>query len=217
MSLAATKHLPSELEPLHYERMRDYSDDRLVAGCREGDRSAFEALYERYRRRIYRFAFSLCRNHEDAEDLAAESWERAFRFIGRMDAGIAFQAWIDRIVLNRFRDMRRAAARRGPPRSFEEHLERYGERHIINRSEPPPSPETQVEANEREAILSDAIYALPPYQRTMIDLFHRENRTYSEIARLMKIPIGTVKSRLSRARDTLLELLSPQRSALLDE
>jgi len=119
--------------------------------------------------------------------------------------------------MNRFRDMRRAAARRPQPKSLQEHLERNGERNIVDGYGPALSPQAQVEAKEREAILTEAIRSLPAYQRTLVLLFHPQDRTYAEIASLMKIPMGTVKSRLFRARDRLRELLGPFKSALVDE
>jgi len=113
-----------------------------------------------------------------------------------------------------FYDTRRHAHRH-PSVSLDALVEKTGDSLMNSDAKTISSPEGHAEENERKRILGDAINELPDYQRTMVTLFHSEGRTYEEIADIMAIPVGTVKSRLNRARLALRERLAPQMSALV--
>ena len=123
-------------------------------------------------------------------------------------------AWINRIVANVFFDMRRRAHRH-PAVSLEALSEKTGGAMFAAEDSNWVSPQAHVEESERKNILNKAIASLPDYQRTMVTLFHTEGRTYEEIADIMRIPVGTVKSRLNRARLALRDMLAPQLPALV--
>jgi RNA polymerase sigma-70 factor (ECF subfamily) len=189
------------------------SDENLVRRCSAGDNHAFDALLRRYERPIYHLAYRLAGNHDDAHDVAAEAAIRIYRSIGSFRCAITLPAWINRIVANVFYDMRRRQQRH-PATSLDALVEKTGGKLLASKASRATSPEVHAEENEKSRILGDAIRALPAYQRTMVTLFHSEGRTYEEIAGKMNIPVGTVKSRLNRARLALRELLTPQISAL---
>lgn len=189
------------------------SDELLVRKCSEGDRKAFDVLLRRYERPIYHLAYRLAGNHDDAHDIAAEAAIRIFRSIGTFRCAITLPAWINRIVANVFYDMRRRQQRH-PASSLDALADKTGGKMLAAEDSRATSPELHAEENEKTRILSEAIQALPDYQRTMVTLFHAEGRTYEEIASMMSIPVGTVKSRLNRARLALREMLTPQMSAL---
>lgn len=205
---AGMKYIP-------FERLEDLPDDKLIEKCRVGDSDAFDVLIRRYERSIYHLAYRLAGNYDDAHDIAAETFLRIYRSIHMFHCAITLPAWINRIVVNVFYDTRRHAHRH-PAVSLEALVEKTGDAMLAPVEDThKASPESVAEDNERKSILENAIAALPDYQRTMVTLFHNEGRTYEEIADIMRIPVGTVKSRLNRARLALREMLAPQASALM--
>lgn len=193
--------------------LESLSDENLVRKCSAGDNQAFDTLLRRYERPIYHLAYRLAGNHDDAHDIAAEAAIRIYRSIGTFRCAVTLPAWINRIVANVFYDMRRRQQRH-PASSLDALAEKTGGKLLAAEASRATSPEMHAEENEKTRILGEAIRALPDYQRTMVKMFHAEGRTYEEIASTMSIPVGTVKSRLNRARLALREILQPQMSAL---
>ena len=196
------------------ENLENLSDEKLIEKCRVGNREAFDVLIKRYERPIYHLAYRLSGNYDDAHDIAAETFLRIYRAIGTFQCAITLPAWINRIVANVFYDTRRHAYRH-PAVSLDALVEKTGDSLLANEKTTARSPHAEAEENEKKTILTRAIQSLPDYQRMMVTLFHSEGRTYEEIADIMKIPVGTVKSRLNRARLALRERLAPQMSALM--
>lgn len=196
------------------ENLENLSDEKLIEKCRVGNREAFDVLIKRYERPIYHLAYRLSGNYDDAHDIAAETFLRIYRAIGTFQCAITLPAWINRIVANVFYDTRRHAYRH-PAVSLEALVEKTGDSLLATEKATAKSPHVEAEENERKTILARAIQSLPDYQRMMVTLFHSEGRTYEEIAEIMKIPVGTVKSRLNRARLALRERLAPQMAALM--
>jgi RNA polymerase sigma-70 factor (ECF subfamily) len=203
------------VEYLPAEQLETLPDEKLIEKCRQNNHAAFDVLIKRYERPIYHLAYRLAGNYDDAHDIAAETFLRIYRAIGTFQCAITLPAWINRIVANVFYDTRRHAHRH-PSVSLDALVEKTGDTLLADDSRSTVSPETQAEENERKTILNEAIRALPEYQRMMVTLFHSEGRTYEEIADIMAIPVGTVKSRLNRARLALRERLAPQMSALVN-
>jgi RNA polymerase sigma-70 factor (ECF subfamily) len=210
---ASAKNARVEYFPL--EHLETLSDEQLIEKCRQDDHAAFDVLIKRYERPIYHLAYRLAGNYDDAHDIAAETFLRIYRAIGTFQCAITLPAWINRIVANVFYDTRRHAHRH-PAVSLDALVEKTGDTLLTADSRSAAAPENRAEENERKTILNEAIQALPEYQRMMVTLFHSEGRTYEEIADIMRIPVGTVKSRLNRARLALRERLTPQMSALMN-
>jgi RNA polymerase sigma-70 factor (ECF subfamily) len=203
-----------QIDYLPVEQLQSLSDEKLIDKCRQGDRAAFDVLIKRYERPIYHLAYRLSGNYDDAHDIAAETFLRIYRAIGTFQCAITLPAWINRIVANVFYDTRRHAHRH-PSVSLDALVEKTGDALLSTDSKSQVSPEGNAEENETKRILGEAIQSLPDYQRTMVTLFHSEGRTYEEIADIMAIPVGTVKSRLNRARLALRDRLQPQAGALM--
>lgn len=182
----------------------------LIARCKTGDRGAFDELIRKYERKVYNFAYRLSGNHEDAGDIASETFVRIFNSIGSFRGDASFLTWLFRVITNIYLDERKRQRAR-PRQSLEEMIELEEATLVRQIEDPLPGPEEAVQAVERTDLLQAAIRALPEYQRVMIVLYHTESRSYEEIAELMQLPIGTVKSRLNRARLTLREKLEPMR------
>jgi RNA polymerase sigma-70 factor, ECF subfamily len=183
---------------------------RLVARCKKGERNAFDDLIRRYERKVYNFAYRLCGNYDEASDVASETFVRVYNAVQNFRGDSSFITWLFRIVTNVYLDEKKRQRAR-PYQSLEEiiELEETAVRRQIE--DPEPTPDQRAELRERTDILQAAIDSLPDYQRMMIVMYHTENKSYEEISEILDLPIGTVKSRLNRARLSLREKLEPVR------
>lgn len=183
---------------------------RLVARCKRGERGAFDDLIRRYEKKVYNFAFRLSGNYDEANDVASETFVRVYNALHNFRGDSSFITWLFRITTNVYLDERKRKRAR-PYESLDEMIE-LDETTVVRQIEDPtPTPAESVEKQESSDILQQAINSLPDYQRMMIVLYHTENRSYEEIAEVLELPIGTVKSRLNRARLSLREKLEPLR------
>jgi len=182
-------------------------DDRiLIERSQAGDRSAFDLLIRKHERRAYQYAFRLTPNQDEAMDIVADAFVRVFNALPNFRGQSAFTTWLYRIITNCYLDQRKKERNR-PQVSLDAPTEIEGaeiERQVVDEDS---SPDIEVERNERERKVQKAIAMLPDYQRAMLLMYHVEQMAYEEIAQALDLPIGTVKSRLNRARISLRELL----------
>ena len=179
----------------------------LIERCKRGDLAAFNDLVRKYEKQVYNFAYRLTSNYDDANDVAQDAFLRVFNAIGSFRGDASFSTWLFRITTNVFLDERKRS-KAHPHSSLDEYLE-LDETSVARQIEDPsPTPDAVLEENERAQILQSAIGDLPEYQRAMVMLYHGQQKSYEEIAEIMDLPIGTVKSRLNRARLALKEKLS---------
>jgi RNA polymerase sigma-70 factor, ECF subfamily len=188
-------------------------DQALLKRCRDGDRDAVETLIRRYEKQVYNLAYRLCGNYDDANDIAQEAFIRVLKAIPEFRGDANFTTWLWRIVTNVYLDDRKRARVRVHT-SLEEQMETEDSTLSRQFEDLSPGPHAHAEESERAVIIQKAINDLPEYQRVMIALYHLHGRSYEEIAAIMELPIGTVKSRLNRARRTLQERLRPLREYL---
>jgi RNA polymerase sigma factor, sigma-70 family len=183
---------------------------RLVARCKRGERGAYDDLIRRYERKVYNFAYRLCGNYDEANDVASETFVRVYNALQNFRGESSFITWLFRIVTNVYLDEKKRQRAR-PYQSLEEIIEL--EETTVRRQieDPSPTPDERVQMRERADMLQAAIDSLPDYQRMMIVMYHTENKSYEEISEILDLPIGTVKSRLNRARLSLREKLEPVR------
>ncbi len=182
----------------------------IIERCRQHDLEAFDELVRMYERRIFNFALRLSGNHHDAEDITVETFIRVFNAIANFRGDATFSTWLFRIAHNVFLDMRKKE-KAHPHTSLQDVLE-LDESEVTRQVEDPgPLPERLAEDAELSQLLRRAIDELPDYQKTMVLLYHTQNKSYEEIAEIMHLPIGTVKSRLNRARIALKSKLEPLR------
>ena len=192
-----------------------HSDLALIERCKSGDTAAWDQLIHRYEKSVYKFAYSLCRNHEEAGDIAGQVFLRLYQNLHTFRNEASFTSWLFRIVRNTYLDLCVRPAHRG-------HLsldvgpandnEPSAGRDIMD---PSPSPEAVCLENETAQLLAKAIHHLPAYQRQVLRMYHTEGKSYEEIAESTGLSIGTVKSRLNRARTMLRERLAPFQETLL--
>jgi RNA polymerase sigma-70 factor, ECF subfamily len=186
--------------------MAQEDEPKLIERCRGGDTGAFNILVRRYERTVFNTAYRLCGSYDDAADIAQEAFVRAWNNLKSFRGEAQFSTWIHRIVTNVFLDDRKKKRSR-PTRSLDEDME-LDENSVQRQYEDPsPGPEALAEGDERRRILERAISTLPENQRTMIVLYHARGMAYEEIAEIMDLPMGTVKSRLNRARLALRDRL----------
>lgn len=177
------------------------ADEReLINRCIAGDTSAFEPLVERYRQRVWRLAYQILRDREEAWDCAQEAFVRAFHSLPSFRGQSAFYTWLFRITVNVATDRQRA--RGAQARAFG--AERVPEEEWA-RTTPDPGggPDKAAAQSEQRERIVRALDALPPKARTIIMLSDVEGLSYREIADVLRCPIGTVMSRLHNARKRL--------------
>jgi RNA polymerase sigma-70 factor (ECF subfamily) len=176
--------------------------------CRKGNRNAFDELMRRYEKKVYNFAYRLCGNYDEANDIASESFVRVYNAISNFRGDSAFITWLFRIVNNVYLDEKKRK-RNHPTQSLEEYIQLEESSVNIQVEDMSPTPSQLAERKMESELIQSAINKLPDYQRLMIILYHFEERSYEEIAEIMGLPLGTVKSRLNRARLALKDILAP--------
>ena len=185
----------------------DQDDNALLERCRAGDLAAFEPLVEKYRQRVWRVAFQMLRDREEAWDVSQEAFVRAYQSLGSFRGQSAFYTWLFRIVVNLATDRVRQRAARGRAFGTDPVPEEEWERAMPDKVTTGPDDEA-ARREERERI-AQALDQLPANYRTIIILSDIEGLTYRELAEALEIPIGTVMSRLHNARKRLQQVLKP--------
>ena len=177
-------------------------DEReIIEKVRQGDNQAYEILVERYQSKIYNLALRMCGNEDDAFDLAQDAFVRAWKSLGSFQFESAFSTWLFRLTSNLCLDFLRAKKRRAAvslTMSGEEDEEAQ-----LDVPDPAMTPEEAVMAAEDRRILMEAINSLSADYRQIITLRAINDLSYAQIAQVLNIQEGTVKSRLSRARTEL--------------
>jgi len=182
-------------------------ESALVARCRQGDPAAFARLVALHESMVFNLAARLLGDGEEARDVAQEVFLQVYRTLGRFEGRSCLKTWIYRIVVNQCHNRRRFWHRRGRDReeALDEALaapERTG-----TSGEWQASPYEQARRHERARRVQRALFGLRFEQRSVVVLREIEGLSCEEVAAALGIPEGTVKSRLSRAREALRERL----------
>ena len=170
---------------------RPLDDLALVERARNGDVNAYEALVQQYQQLAYRVAYQVTGDAADAEDAAQEAFVNAYYALGRFRPGAPFKPWLCRIVANEARNRRMAAHRRTALADRAYQAQASGEA--------APSPEAAAEADEFREILVEALGQLRDDDRLILSYRLFFDFSEADMAEALKVPKGTVKSRLSRA------------------
>ena len=175
------------------------TDDRaIIEQVLAGDNNAYGLLVEEYQGRVYNLALRMCGNQDDAFDLAQEAFFRAWRGLPGFQFESSFSTWLFRLTANVCLDELRAKKRR-PTVSLT--VAEDGDEDVqMEIPDPAKSPEELLLAAEDRALLSQALNALPVDYREILTMRAINDMSYTEIAAVLKLREGTVKSRLSRAR-----------------
>jgi RNA polymerase sigma-70 factor (ECF subfamily) len=171
-------------------------DDALIAASQAGDQAAFAEIVRRYQRAVYRVAYSLTRNTSDADDLAQDTFVRAWGAIGRFERGLPLYPWLARICTNQAFTLFRSRKRR-PEVALEPLLEagmQWG-------GDDDPAEHAAQKAHHDQ--LRACFEKLSPEHQQVLALRAVQDLSYEQIANTLNVPTGTVMSRLSRARAEL--------------
>lgn len=183
-------------------------DQQLVERAQRGDKHAFELLVAKYQRRLGRLISRFVRNAAEAEDVTQEAFIKAYRALPAFRGDSAFYTWLYRIGINTAKNYLVAQGRRAPTSTdFDadeaESFEDAGQLRDIN------TPESLLQSKQIGETVNSAMDALPEELRTAIVLRELEGLSYEEIAESMNCPIGTVRSRIFRAREAVAARLRP--------
>jgi RNA polymerase sigma-70 factor, ECF subfamily len=190
-------------------RPNEYPEDAvLVREAQQGDMDAFESLVRRYQHRVYALCRRLTGAHQSADDLAQETFIKAYFALARFDAQWPLYPWLRKIAVNSGLNYLKARSRE---RSLEEGS--LGKR--APSAAKGDDPEERLERAEFQARLDWAVESLPADQKSVFVLRFHESLSYEEISRTLDLPLGTVMSRLNRARQKLKDILAdtPARGA----
>jgi len=185
------------------------ADAQLVERVQNGDQRAFELLVVKYERRVLRLISRLVRDPAEAEDVAQEAFMKAYRALPQFRGDSAFYTWLYRIAVNTAKNYLSAQGRR--PRTISEFQggedgESFDVSDVVEDNN---TPDAVLHSRQVADTVNKAIESLPEDLRTAITLREIEGLSYDEIAAAMDCPIGTVRSRIFRAREAIAEQLRP--------
>jgi RNA polymerase sigma-70 factor, ECF subfamily len=185
----------------------EQSDLELVRRVQKGERGAFDLLVLRYQHKVVKLVARMLRDPAEAEDVSQEAFVKAYRALGSFRGDSAFYTWLYRIAVNTARNT--MASRQRRPLDYEADLSESEQSVVESRMRHGDTPEAAALSDEIHATVNKAIEALPEDLRTAIILREVEGLSYEEIAEAMDCPVGTVRSRIFRAREAIDRSLKP--------
>lgn len=190
------------------------TENELIERIKHGNRDAFTELMERYQTQVFNIAYSMLSDYEDASDATQEVFIKIYKSITSFKGQSAFTTWVYAICRNVCNDILRKRKKHSMNISLYGDDEDEGAP-IRNMKSDTPTPEETVEADERQKLVRDAIASLKPEYCEIIVYSDMQQLSYEEIAAILKCPVGTVRSRLNRARTALRKILAEKRELFL--
>ncbi len=184
------------------------TENDLVKKCKKGSREAFNILFSRYQSQVINTAYGMLSDREDAYDAAQEVFVRVYKNIESFKEQSSFTTWLYRITTNVCSDILRKRQKNTGVISINGVLDDDKELDIPDEN---PTPEENAELTERQRAVRDAIASLKDEYRIVITLCDMEDMSYDEISEVLRLPVGTVKSRINRARNALKKKLEEKR------
>lgn len=185
------------------ENLRPLTDEQLLAAHLQGDRQAFSALVVRYQRDLYHFLLRFLGNSAAADDVFQEAFIQVFQSASTFEAGRTFRPWLFTIAANKARDYLRTKARKQAV-SLQATIDnsKDGNQYLDLMGTVEESPTAHLEQEELQHRVNAAIQRMPEHLREVIVLAYFNQVPYKQIAEILKVPLGTVKSRLHTAVET---------------
>ncbi len=177
------------------------TDAALVKRVQEGDSSAFDLLFDRYKHRIHSLISRFLDNNEDVEDVLQDSFIKAYKALPKFRGESQFYTWLYRIATNTAKNHLSAKARKPVNKDIDMDEEIYINE--ISELQETENPANLLESQELEQIINDAVQRLEPELRSAITLREYAGLSYEQIAQIMDCPVGTVRSRIFRARESI--------------
>lgn len=183
------------------------ADKELVTRVQQGDSSAFDVLVRKYQHKIIALVSRYVHDHDEAQDVAQDAFIKAYRALGNFRGDSAFYTWLYRIAINTAKNHLVSRGRRPPAEDIDaQEAEQYGGDSYLKEY---ATPEHETLSTEIGHTVAEALDALPDDLRTAITLRELEGMSYEEIAEAMDCPIGTVRSRIFRAREAIDNRIRP--------
>lgn len=183
--------------------MREHQEQNWIEAARNGDQEAFGQLVRLYEKRVFALTLRMCKNPADAEEAAQEAFLAAWQGLPFFRGDASFSTWLYRLVSNACVDLLRREGRHqtaaGPSLNDEDAA--------IDVADTAPSPQTLAERAELKEQIEDGLAALPADYRSVLVLREIHQRSYQEIAEILSLDLGTVKSRINRGRKQLRKFL----------
>ena len=182
-------------------------DHQLVLRAQRGEKVAFGLLVTKYQRKLFRLAFRLLGHQAEAEDVVQETFIKAYRALPQFRSDSAFYTWLYRIAVNAARTSLESRGRRLPELYAKaEDDETFDTEEYLTDAD---TPETLLSAKQIAHTVNLALESLSPELRMALTLREVDGLSYDEIAEVMECPIGTVRSRIFRAREAIAERIRP--------
>jgi RNA polymerase sigma-70 factor (ECF subfamily) len=183
------------------------SDQQLVERVQQGDKNAFNLLVQKYQSKVINLIARYVRNQADVADVAQEAFIKAYRALPNFRGESAFYTWLYRIAVNTAKNHLVAQGRRAPANDVDaEEAEYYDGSDALKEF---ASPERLMLSDEIQKVVFDTLDALPEELKMAISLRELDGMSYEEIANVMECPVGTVRSRIFRAREAIDKQLQP--------
>ncbi|SDZ87905.1 RNA polymerase sigma factor RpoE [Microbulbifer marinus] len=177
------------------------SDRQLVERVQKGDKRAFDLLVLKYQHKIVAVVSRFIKDHSEVQDVTQEAFIKAYRALANFRGDSAFYTWMYRIAINTAKNHLVSRSRRPPSSDVDlDDAEFYSGADLLRDNE---TPENQLFRDQLEAAVHEAIRALPEDLRSAVTLRELEGLSYEEIAEVMGCPVGTVRSRIFRAREAI--------------
>jgi len=191
-------------------KLKELSDEELILKVAEGSNLSFDILVDRYKVRLYNYLFRLVRNEDEAEEIAQETFVKAFIHAGKYKTIAKFSTWLYTIATNLVRNRLRAKKR--APRFlslWSRGSDTEDEGKAIDLVDHARQPDSQFNDSELSEIINDAIEKIPEKYRVSFVLREINQLSYEEIAAATGLKLGTVRSRINRARNCFRKLVEP--------
>lgn len=177
------------------------ADRILINDALEGDQRAYDVLIKKYRSSVYNLVYRMIENRQEAEDIVQETFIKAFNALKTFNEEFAFSTWLFKIATNNCIDTLRK--RKLQTYSLDTPVQTKDGEVSRDFADERYSPEQSTISSESTSIILDSVESLPKKYQLVINMRHKEDRSYEEISELLEIPIGTVKARIFRAREIL--------------
>jgi RNA polymerase sigma-70 factor (ECF subfamily) len=197
---------PKALDAIEQRRLVSRKEDSaLIQRALAGDQKAFRKLRLKYYDSIFKLINRMIRNREEVEDLTQEAFIKVFASLASFNEEYAFSTWLYKIATNNTIDHIRK--KKLHTFSINRPIESEESDYSFELPDTEPEPDQELIAAQRKKMLDDAIHSLPPKYRQVILMRHVDEKEYQEIAKTLKLPLGTIKAHIFRARELLYKQL----------